>query len=109
MNFSRQEIMSALNKYKSFGCPKCGTDNLATDKQSTTGIVCVSCGMGYIPVQILQRGSEQKKSTAVPILIGIFFMVAIGGGFVSIWLAIALGIITLLIAIVYLLSTRKTC
>jgi hypothetical protein len=98
--------MNASKKYKTFGCPKCGTDNLATEHQSTTGIICASCKMGFIPVQIYQRGAEPKKDVLIPVLVGLFFL-AVFTGFISIWLAIGLTIIWLLATIVWLLRKNN--
>ena len=93
---------------ETFKCPACNANVEAQSWKARAGMKCPSCGIGFIPEKIetrdLQVGDNRGSIQARMIIYGILIVVAICMGFISLWLAIAITIITLLAAILGELS-----
>jgi predicted RNA-binding Zn-ribbon protein involved in translation (DUF1610 family) len=93
---------------KTFKCPACGSDVEAELWRARGGMKCPSCGTGFIPEKIktreLQAGTHKGSTHRRIILYGVLIVLAIGTGFISLWLAVAITIIVLLAAILVELS-----
>ena len=93
---------------KTFKCPACNANVQSALWKSRVGMKCPSCGTGFIPEKIetrtLEVGGNRSSIQLRLILYAVLLIVAILLGFVSIWLGIAITIITLLSAILAELS-----
>jgi DNA-directed RNA polymerase subunit RPC12/RpoP len=88
------------NEVPIFKCPACNTPVAGVADYIARGLKCPSCGIGFIPVERKTRFKEPAGSEvpywAWAIIAG---LAAVGVGFISIWLALAVAAVALLVGI----------
>lgn len=89
-----------MSKDPVFKCPACNGPVAGVADYIARGLKCPTCGTGFIPVERKTR-VRKTKGPDLPywqwaIIVGV---VAVGVGFVSIWLALAVAAVALLAGI----------
>jgi DNA-directed RNA polymerase subunit RPC12/RpoP len=88
------------NEVPIFKCPCCNASVAGVGDYIARGLKCPSCGIGFIPVERRTRVRETAGPSAPywvwAIVAGV---VAVGVGFISIWLALAVAVVALLAGI----------
>jgi hypothetical protein len=85
-----------------FKCPSCNADVAGVADYIARGLKCPSCGIGFIPVErktrVLERDGHAPRQVLLVAAVAAG-VVAVGAGFISIWLALAIVIVALLAGI----------
>jgi DNA-directed RNA polymerase subunit RPC12/RpoP len=88
------------NEVPIFKCPACNAPVAGVADYIARGLKCPSCGIGFIPVERKTRVREPARPD-VPYWVWAIIagVLAVGVGFISIWLALAVATVALLAGI----------